>query len=119
MRGVPRLRTVRVGLLAVLGGLSVAGAGWAQPAAPARADESPARTAMAAAAGAIGTFFYLPFKVGAICPGMVLASGASLAVTGGDRDTAASLLRIGCTGTYLIRPGMLRGQEEFRGSGAR
>jgi hypothetical protein len=74
---------------------------------------------MAALAGAIGSFFYIPFEVGAICPGMALASGASLAVTGGNKDTAEYLLRVGCTGTYFITPGMVRGQEEFQGSGAR
>jgi hypothetical protein len=74
---------------------------------------------MAALAGAMGSFFYIPFKVGAMCPGMALASGASLAVTGGNKDTAEHLLRVGCTGTYFITPGMVRGQEEFQGSGAR
>jgi hypothetical protein len=74
---------------------------------------------MAAVAGAIGSFFYIPFKVGAMCPGMALASGASLAVTGGDKATAEYLLRVGCTGTYFITPQMVRGQEEFQGAGAR
>jgi hypothetical protein len=74
---------------------------------------------MAAVAGAAGSFFYVPFKAAAICPGMALASAASLAVTGGDREAAAYLLRVGCGGTYYITPGMVRGQEEFQGGGGR
>lgn len=120
MRSTRRLRAVRAGLIALIIGAAITGTGWSQPAAPlARADDPPALTAMAAVAGAIGSFFYIPFKVGAICPGMALASGASLAVTGGDRGTAEYLLRVGCTGTYFITPGMVRGREEFQGSGAR
>ena len=103
--------------------LWVSGSGWAQPttqpAASAPASDSPGLTAMAAMAGAGGSLFYVPFKAAAICPGMALASGASLAVTGGDRATAEYLLRAGCAGTYFITPGMVRGQEEFQGSGAR
>jgi hypothetical protein len=111
-------------LLGVASAPVAAGTGWAEqplsPAAPLdRPDDSPALTAMAAVAGAIGSFFYIPFKAGAICPGMALASGASLAARRGDRGTAEYLLRVGCTGTYLITPGMVRGQEEFQGSGAR
>ena len=99
---------------------------WAQQAippaaapAPALADDSPGLTAMAAVAGVVGSFFYIPFKVGAICPALALASGGSLVVTGGDTATAGYLLRAGCAGTYFITPGMVRGQEEFQGSGAR
>jgi len=119
---------VMAGVLAFAVGVAAAGTAWAQQtvasapppgATPPPASDSPGLTAMAALAGAIGSFFYIPFKVGAICPGMALASGASLAVTGGNKDTAEYLLRAGCTGTYLITPGMVRGQEEFQGSGAR
>jgi hypothetical protein len=122
------LRVVMAGVLAFAVGVAAAGTAWAQQtvasapppgATPPPASDSPGLTAMAALAGAIGSFFYIPFKVGAICPGMALASGASLAVTGGNKDTAAYLLRAGCTGTYFITPGMVRGQEAFQGSGAR
>ncbi len=102
--------------------LAATGNGWGQQEtsrAPAKPDDSPGLTAMAAVAGAIGSFLYVPFKAGAICPGMALASGVSLATTGGNRATADSLLRAGCEGTYFITPGMVRGQEEFQGSGAR
>jgi hypothetical protein len=115
------LRGVITGVLA----LSVVGAsrgtGWAEEATstPAGAADSPGLTAMAAVAGTAGSLLYMPFKLGAICPGMALASGVSLAVTGGDTDTAAYLLRAGCAGTYFITPGMVRGQTEFQGSGTR
>jgi len=121
------LRIGMAGLLALVIGMAAAGAAWAQPetppALPAVAEPPPAHdtalTVMAAVAGAIGTFFYIPFKVGLMCPGMALASGASLAVTGGDRATAEYLLRVGCTGTYLITPAMVRGQQEFHEAGER
>lgn len=128
MRYQGMLRVVMVGVLAFGVGVAAAGTAWAQQtvalapppgATPPPASDSPGVTAMAALAGAMGSFFYIPFKVGAMCPGMALASGASLAVTGGNKDTAEYLLRVGCTGTYFITPGMVRGQEEFQGSGAR
>ncbi len=121
MRYQRMLRVVMAGLLVLLVGVAAAGPGWAEQAAPppATANDSPGLRAMAAVAGAIGSFFYIPFKVGAMCPGMALASGASLAVTGGDKATGEYLLRVGCTGTYFITPQMVRGQEEFQGAGAR
>lgn len=113
--------------------LAVTGNGWGQQAIPPSAgpaagpapraaaspDDSPGLTAMAAVAGAVGSFFYIPFKVGAICPALALASGGSLVVTGGDTATAGYLLRAGCAGTYFITPGMVRGQEEFQAAGTR
>jgi hypothetical protein len=120
MRYRGMLRVVMAGGLALWVGVVTAGTAWAQQAAPpASANDSPGFTAMAAAAGAIGSFFYIPFKVGAMCPGMALASGASLAATGANKDTAGYLLRVGCGGTYFITPGMVRGQEEFHGAGER
>jgi len=128
MRYQVMLRVVMAGVLALMVGVATAGTTWAQQAVataspgggtPTYAHDSSALTAMAAVAGAIGSFFYIPFKVGAMCPGMALASGASMAVTGGDKATAEYLLRVGCTGTYFITPGMVRGQEEFQESGPR
>ncbi len=127
MRHRETLRVLTAGVLALLIGVAAAGAAWAQqetpPAPPAVAGPPPAHdtalTVMAAVAGAIGTFFYIPFKVGLMCPGMALASGASLAVTGGDKATAEYLLRVGCTGTYFITPAMVRGQQEFHEAGER
>ena len=123
--------TLRLGIaviLAVLIGLASAEAIWAQqptgqPASPGPSstpgDASTSLTAMAGVAAVLGNIFYIPFKALAMCPGMALASGASYAVTGGHKDTAEYFLRIGCTGTYVITPAMVRGQDEFQGSGAR
>lgn len=121
MRYQRMVRIVMAGLLMFLVGVAAAEPGWAEQAAPppAAANDSPGLEAMAAVAGAIGSFFYIPFKLGAICPGMALASGVSLVVTGGSRPTAEYLLRVGCTGTLFITPQMVRGQEEFQGAGAR
>ena len=117
---------LQIALLVLLIGSSIPGTGWAQQAyppvpasAPAPADDSPGLTAMAAVAGLAGSLFYIPFKLAAICPAMALASGGSLAVTGGDTGTAGYLLRSGCGGTYFITPGMVRGQVEFHGAGER
>jgi len=107
-------------LLTVCLGTASIGIGWARQAATLpRSDDSPWLKGMAAAAGAIGSVFYIPFKVGLLCPGAALVAGGSMAVTAGDRPTAERLLRIGCTGTFFITPEMVRGQEEFQGSGAR
>ena len=121
MRGSQQARAAVIIFLIWMIGVSGAGAAWAQTAAT---GESASRTEfsgtqiLAGLAAAVGSFFYIPFKAAAICPGMALASGASLAVTKGDRDTAEYLLRVGCTGTYFITPEMVRGQQEFQGSGA-
>lgn len=120
-RGIRTSR--RIAALAMALVWILTGTGWAQsvppPPSPPSANDAPGLTAMAGLAGAIGSFLYLPFKLGAICPGMALAAGVSLAVTGGDRITAEQLLRVGCAGTYFITPGMVRGQEAFQGSGVR
>ena len=115
------LRGVATGVLALFVAAGATGTGWAEEAAstPARGDDSPGLTTMAAVAGTAGSVFYIPFKLGGICPGMALASGLTLAVTWGDTETAAYLLRAGCAGTYFITPGMVRGQTEFQGSGTR
>ena len=115
-----RGRAAVMSLMVLVIGASAAGSGWAQSPYP---DEPPSKPGLsgtqvlATVAAAIGSFFYIPFKAVAICPGMALASGASLALTRGGRDTAEYYLRVGCTGTYLITPEMIRGQEDFQGSG--
>jgi hypothetical protein len=51
---------------------------------------------------------------------MALAGGVTYAATlGKAKEDAEYLARVGCTGTYLITPGMVQGKEEFQGSGAR
>ncbi len=126
MRRDGGLRVVMIAALALGAGLILAGTAWAQPAPPPAppassppGDDRPGVQALATAAAIVGSVVYAPFKAVVICPGMALASGASLAVTGGDKATAESLLRVGCTGTYFITPDMVRGQEEFQGSGSR
>ncbi len=106
-------------LAIVLFGIEAAWAQSAAPSEPAGTKGVSATEVLATVASAVGSFFYIPFKAAAICPGMALASGASLAFTHGDRTTAEYLLRVGCTGTYVITPGMIRGQQEFQGSGDR
>lgn len=120
MRASQTVRAALIVFMIWMIGLGLEGMAWAQSAVPEEPASRPevSGTQILATIGAtIGTLFYIPFKAVAICPGMALASGASLAMTKGDRDTAEYLLRVGCTGTYLITPGMIRGQEEFQGSG--
>jgi hypothetical protein len=114
----------------VLGGIVLAGGGHggAQQAAPPPdpwplptvAEDSPGRTVLATVGAIFGSIFYIPFKAVGICPGMALASGVHYAATvGKEPATDEYLLRAGCTGTYVITPGMVQGQEEFQGSGTR
>jgi hypothetical protein len=120
MRASQTVRAAVIVFMIWMIGVDAAGTAWAQsavPEEPASRTEVSGTQILAALAATVGSLFYIPFKAVAICPGMALASGASLAVTKGDRDTAEYLLRVGCTGTYFITPGMIRGQEEFQGSG--
>ncbi len=125
-KGAPGIR--RIAVLTLVIGVATTGGAWGQQAislnpetssTTAPAEDRPVASALATAAAVIGSFFYIPFKIGAICPGMLLASGVSLAVTGGDKARAEYLLRAGCAGTYFITPAMVRGQEEFQASGER
>ncbi len=110
-----------VGWLAALGTTAVVLAGpaasWAQGAAPADGGQPgpTGRTVTAGIGAVIGTVVYAPFKALVMCPVGALAAGTTYAVTGGEKETADYLLRLGCTGTYLISPSMVRGQEAFRG----
>ena len=113
-------RVAIIVLLALFLAMASVETGWAQqPAASPPPEGVPWLRGMAIVAGAVGSIFYIPFKVGLICPGAALVAGGNMAATGGSRDMAERLLRIGCTGTFLITPEMVRGQEEFQGSGAR
>jgi hypothetical protein len=106
-------------LAIVLLGIDAAWAQTATPSEPTATKRVSATEVLATGAAAVGTFFYAPFKALAICPGMALASGASVALIHDNRLTAEYLLRVGCTGTYVITPEMVRGQQQFRGSGER
>lgn len=69
----------------------------------------------AATIGAVaGSIAYAPFKALILCPMGAIASGVTYAVTRGTTDTPDYLLRLGCTGTYLISPSMVQGEEAFR-----
>jgi len=110
-----------VGWLAALGTTAVVLAGpaasWAQGASPSDGGQpGPTGRTVAAGIGAVvGTVVYAPFKALVMCPVGALAAGTTYAVTGGEKDTADYLLRLGCTGTYRISPAMVQGQEAFRG----
>jgi hypothetical protein len=116
-------------VLIIVGVVLVGGGhGWAQQAAPPPdpwplptvAEDSPGRTVLATVGAVFGSIFYIPFKALGICPGMALTSGVHYAATvGKEPATDEYLLRAGCGGTYFITPGMVRGQEEFQGSGTR
>ena len=65
--------------------------------------------------GGLGSIFYAPFKGLIQCPAVgLVAAGVTYAATGGQKETPEYLLRVGCTGTYFISPGMVQGQEAFR-----
>ncbi len=136
------LRVLVAGLLTLGVVLAGAGPGWAQQAAPPMAvpaaglqaappdpapwplptvaEDAPGRTILASVGAVVGSIVYFPFKLAGICPGMALAAGVHYAATlGKDTPVDEYLLRAGCAGTYFITPGMVRGQEEFQGSGTR
>ncbi|MBP1774448.1 MAG: hypothetical protein H6Q86_454, partial [candidate division NC10 bacterium] len=62
----------------------------------------------------LGSVVYAPFKALIMCPLSAVASGVTYAATGGGTDTSGYLLRLGCTGTYLIAPAMVQGHQVFR-----
>jgi hypothetical protein len=77
----------------------------------------PSGTNLLAVGGAgVGTVVYAPFKAVVLCPLMAAASGVSL-VLPVRSSTSAYLLDVGCRGTYLVTPAMVRGRAEFRGGG--
>jgi hypothetical protein len=84
---------------------------------PASDVPAPAGTQGLAVAGALtGTAVYAPFKAVVLCPVMAVAAGVTQ-VLPFARSTSGYLLRVGCKGTYLISPEMVRGREEFQGGG--
>ena len=93
---------------------------WAQGAPPAGSEVPTFWSNALAGAGAVaGSIVYVPFKALVMCPVSAVASGATYAVTGGATETPNFVLRVGCTGTYLIAPAMVQGQESFRAYDAR
>lgn len=114
-------RHARIGVLGWMGvvgtAVLVAATGWAQEAPP---SEAAARTiysgsSVVAGIGAVlGTAVYAPFKALVLCPVGAVASGVTFAATGGATETSGYVLRLGCTGTYLVTPAMVQGHQAFR-----
>ena len=67
----------------------------------------------ATSAAVLGSIIWTPFKALVLCPVGALASGVTYAATAGDKQPAGYVLELGCTGTYVVRPGMLQGRETF------
>ncbi|RPI08554.1 MAG: hypothetical protein EHM71_08115 [Zetaproteobacteria bacterium] len=89
----------------------------AQGAPPADAASHPSSSggSILAGVGAVaGSVVYAPFKALVLCPVSAVAAGATYVVTRGSSDTPDFLLRLGCTGTYVVSPAMVQGEEEFR-----
>jgi hypothetical protein len=109
-----------VGWLAALGATAVVLAGpgtsWAQAQAPTDGGQPgpTGRTVVAGIGAVVGTVVFATFKAVVMCPVGAVAAGTTYAVTGGEKETADYLLRLGCTGTYFISPAMVQGQEAFR-----
>ncbi len=90
---------------------------WAQDqaATPTDSPDDWGRTVLADVASAIGTLIYAPVKGLILCPAVgLVAGGATYIATQGKTDTPKDLLRLGCTGSYVVTPSMIRGQESFR-----
>jgi len=90
---------------------------WAQGAPPGDAEpqsSSPERRVAATIGAVAGSIVYAPFKALVLCPVSAVAAGATYAATRGATDTPDYLLRLGCTGTYIISPSMVQGEEAFR-----
>jgi hypothetical protein len=113
-RGWGRILVVTIAVLSMVGPV----ASWAQETTPAAANagSGPSGSTILAGVGAVlGSIFYAPFKGLILCPGVgLVAAGVTYAATGGQKETPEYLLRVGCTGTYFISPGMVQGQKAFR-----
>lgn len=97
--------------------VSAAATSWAQEAPPSEAVTKTIYSGSPIVAGVgavVGSVVYAPFKALIMCPVSAVASGVTYAATRGGTDTSEYLLRLGCTGTYLISPAMVRGHEAFR-----
>ena len=107
-----------VSLLFLVGvAVSAAATSWAQEAPPSEAVTKTIYSGSPIVAGVgavVGSVVYAPFKALIMCPVSAVASGVTYAATRGGTDTSEYLLRLGCTGTYLISPAMVRGHEAFR-----
>ena len=104
-------------LVVVAGVVCASGTSWAQEAPPSEAVTKTIYSGSPVVAGVgavLGSVVYAPFKALIMCPLSAVASGVTYAATGGGTDTSGYLLRLGCTGTYLIAPAMVQGHQAFR-----
>ena len=114
-----RQTRIRMVSLVFLVGVAVSAAAtsWAQEAPPSEAVTKTIYSGSPIVAGVgavVGSVVYAPFKALIMCPVSAVASGVTYAATRGGTDTSEYLLRLGCTGTYLISPAMVQGHEAFR-----
>ena len=114
-------RHTRIGVLGLTIVVGVAvlavATSWAQEAPPSEAATRTIYSGSSVVAGVgavLGTVVYAPFKALVLCPVGAVASGVTYAATGGETETAGYVLRLGCTGTYLVTPAMVQGHEAFR-----
>jgi hypothetical protein len=114
-------RHTRIGVLGltivVVAAAVAVATSWAQEASPSEAATRTIYSGSSVVAGVgavLGTVVYAPFKALVLCPVGAVASGATYVATGGETETAGYVLRLGCTGTYLVTPAMVQGHETFR-----
>ena len=116
-------QNARIGMLGLIWimlvgvSLSASATSWAQEAPPSEAAIKTIYSGSSVVAGVgavLGSAVYAPFKALIMCPVSAVASGVTYAATGGGTDTSGYVLRLGCTGTYLISPTMVQGHEAFR-----
>ena len=88
-------------------GASLAIAGWAAPAAA----DSAAQDVVYGAGSVLGTAVYAPFKA-TFCILGGITSGFTFPFAGAD--TAGKVATAGCGGTWVITPGVLKGQDHVK-----
>lgn len=118
-----KCQRARIGMLGliwiVLVGVSVSASAtsWAQeapPSEPATKTIYSGSSVVAGVGAVLGSVVFAPFKALIMCPVSAVAAGVTYAATKGGTDTSDYLLRLGCTGTYLVSPAMVQGHESFR-----
>lgn len=84
------------------------------PADAATGSESTGRSVLTGFGAVLASVVYAPFKAVVMCPAGALAAGVTYAAARGEGETPNYLLRLGCTGTYIVSPAMVQGREAFR-----